>query len=92
MLTILILALLTLPFLPFILFDARRRKAMERRAAFDSPDCGEAIRAMFLHLAAYLDRCGKGVGNRPLLPMGRCAGPNRFSGIRRAVPSCRRAF
>ena len=64
-LTILILALLTLPFLPFILFDARRRKAMERRAAFDSPDCGEAIRAMFLHLAAYLDRCGKGVGNRP---------------------------
>ena len=64
-LTILILALLTLPFLPFILFDARRRKAMERRAAFDSPDCREAIRAMFLHLAAYLDRCGKGVGNRP---------------------------
>ena len=64
-LTILILALLTLPFLPFVLFDARRRKAMERRAAFDSPDCGEAIRAMFLHLAAYLDRCGKGVGNRP---------------------------
>lgn len=65
MLTILILALLTLPFLPFVLFDTRRRKAMERRAAFDSPDCGEAIRAMFLHLAAYLDRCGKGVGNRP---------------------------
>ena len=64
-LTILILALLTLPFLPFVLFDARRRKAMERRAAFDSPDCGEAIRAMFLHLTAYLDHCGKGVGNRP---------------------------
>ena len=64
-LTILILALLTLPFLPFALFDARRRKALERRAAFASPDCGEAIRAMFLHLAAYLDRCGKGVGNRP---------------------------
>ena len=58
-LTILILALLTLPFLPFVLFDARRRKAMERRAAFNSPDCGEAIRAMFLHLTAYLDPCGK---------------------------------
>ena len=64
-LTILILALLTLPFLPFVLFDARRRKAMERRAAFNSPDCGEAILAMFLHLTAYLDHCGKGAGNRP---------------------------
>ncbi len=37
---------------------------MERQAAFDS-DCRKAIRAMFLHLTAYLDHCGKGVGNRP---------------------------
>ena len=64
------MALLTLPFLPFVLFDARRRKAMERRAAFASPDCGEAIRAMFLHLTAYLDHCGKGVGNRPFSQWG----------------------
>ena len=64
-LTLLILALLTLPFLPFVLFDARRRRALERRAAFDSPDCGKAIRALFLHLTAYLDRCGKGGGNQP---------------------------
>ena len=64
-LTLLILALLTLPFLPFVLFDARRRKALERRAAFDSPDCGKAIRAIFLHLTAYLDSCGRGGGNQP---------------------------
>lgn len=64
-LTLLILALLTLPFLPFVLFDARRRRALERRAAFDSPDCGKAIRALFLHLTAYLDSCGKGGGNQP---------------------------
>ena len=43
---------------------------MERRAAFASPDCGEAIRAMFLHLTAYLDHCGKGVGNRPFSQWG----------------------
>ena len=41
LLTILILALLTLPFLPFVLFDARRRKAMERRAAFNSLTAGK---------------------------------------------------
>ena len=64
-LTLLILALLTLPFLPFVLLDARRRRALERRAAFDSPDCGKAIRALFLHLTAYLDSCGKGGGNQP---------------------------
>ena len=64
-LTLLILALLTLPFLPFVLFDARRRRALERRAAFDSPDCSEGIRALFLHLTAYLDSCGRGGGNQP---------------------------
>ena len=64
-LTLLILALLTLPFLPFVLLDARRRRALERRAAFDSPDCGKAIRALFLHLTAYLDSCGRGGGNQP---------------------------
>ena len=67
LLTLLILALLTLPFLPFVLFDARRRRALERRAAFDSPDCSEAIRALFLHLTAYLDSCGKGGGNQPFI-------------------------
>ena len=64
-LTLLILALLTLPFLPFVLFDARRRRALERRAAFEAPDCGKAIRALFLHLTAYLDSCGRGGGNQP---------------------------
>ena len=66
-LTLLILALLTLPFLPFVLFDARRRRALERRAAFGSPDCSEGIRALFLHLTAYLDSCGKGGGNQPFV-------------------------
>lgn len=65
LLAVLILALLTVPFLPFVLYDARRRKALARRAAFASPVYAEAIRAMFAHLNAYLICCGKDGGNRP---------------------------
>ena len=57
--------LLILPFLPFVLTDARRKKALARRARFNSDDKKEAIRAMFLHLIGYLESCGKGGGNRP---------------------------
>ena len=64
LLTLAILALLTLPFAPFLFFNAKRKRSLARRAAFASPDCAEAIRAMFLHLAAYLEACGMGAGNR----------------------------
>ena len=64
LLTLGILALLTLPFVPFLFFNAKRKQSLARRAAFASPDCAEAIRAMFLHLTAYLDACGMGAGNR----------------------------
>ena len=63
LLTLGILALLTLPFAPFLFFNAKRKQSLARRAAFASPDCAEAIRAMFLHLTAYLDACGMGAGN-----------------------------
>ena len=60
-----IVALLVLPFLPFLLVDSRRKKALERRELFDSEDHGEAIRAMFLHLIAYLESNGIDGGNLP---------------------------
>lgn len=60
---LLIVALLVVPFLPFLLLDSRRRKALERRERFESEDYAEAIRAIFLHLIAYLDSCGKGLEN-----------------------------
>ena len=63
LLTLGILALLTLPFAPFLFFNAKRKRSLARRAAFASPDCAEAIRAMFLHLTAYLEACGMGAGN-----------------------------
>lgn len=60
-----ILALLLLPFLPFVLLDRRRRKAEKLREEFDSPDCAAAIRAMFRHIMRYLQVCGLPAGNRP---------------------------
>lgn len=61
----LIVALLLGPFLPFLLLDSRRKKALERRKKFDSANDSEAICAIFLHVIAYLDSCGKGLGNIP---------------------------
>ena len=65
LLTLGILALLTLPFAPFLFFNAKRKRSAARRSAFASADHAEAIRAMFLHLIAYLDACGMGAENLP---------------------------
>lgn len=58
-------ALVALPFSPFLLLNARRKKAQQARAAFDSADISEAICALFRHAAAYWSACGYGGGNRP---------------------------
>lgn len=63
-LTLLILALLTLPFLPFLLYDARRRRIKMMCLDFESPYCALAIHAMFLHIAAWHEVCGLHAGNR----------------------------
>ena len=54
-----------LPFMPAAALNRRRRKAREKRAAFDSPDRGEALCAMFRHTARYLEATGHGAGNLP---------------------------
>lgn len=64
-LCLMILALLTVPFLPFLFFNAQRKRAQARRSVFFSDDCAQAVRAIFLHISAYLDCCGKGGGNLP---------------------------
>ena len=61
---LLIMALLLAPFVPFMLLDSRKRRALKRRAAFASDDCSEAICAMFLHIVAYLESSGLAVGNK----------------------------
>ena len=47
LLFVLIIALLLVPFLPFLWLDRQKRKAAAMRADFDSPDCKQAILAMF---------------------------------------------
>lgn len=54
LLLLITLALLLLPFLPFLWLDKQKRKAAAMRAAFDAPDCAQAICAMFQHIVLCL--------------------------------------
>ena len=58
LLLLLAIAALVLPFLPFAAMNARRKKALETRAAFDSEDNSAAICAMFRHVVRYLNTAG----------------------------------
>ena len=59
-----VLALLILPFAPFLLLNARKRKAAEARKAFASENVGEAVCAIFRQVILWLDAVGRGAGNR----------------------------
>ena len=58
-------ALLILPFVPFLLLDRRRKKALEARKIFMSDDVSEAVCAVFQRIIAWLENTGHGAGNRP---------------------------
>ena len=58
-------AMVILPFLPFLYFNAHRKKALEARRLFQAENPGEALCAMFRHAAAYLENGGCGGGNLP---------------------------
>ena len=58
-------AAVILPFVPAAVLNRRQKKARETRAAFMSPDRNEAACAMFRHAAKYLEKTGRGAGNRP---------------------------
>ncbi len=60
-----VLALLTVPFLPFLWLNARRKQAAEIRAAFGSANVSEAVCAMFRQVIAWLEAMGFGAGNLP---------------------------
>lgn len=65
LLLLLSLAVVVLPFLPFLYGNARRKKALEARRLFQAENPGEALRAMFRCAAAYLENGGRGGGNLP---------------------------
>ena len=58
-------AVVILPFLPFLLVNARRKKAMKAREAFQSENVSEAVCAVFQQVIAWLEATGHGKGNIP---------------------------
>lgn len=64
------LALLIVPFLPFLLLERAKRRAAARRTAFESADAAAAIRAMFAHMMLLLRACGLQTENRPFAQCG----------------------
>ena len=65
-----VIALLVIPFAPFLLLNRARRRSAETRAAFEDNDNAAAIRAMFRHTVNWLCACGMKQENRPYA---RCA-------------------
>lgn len=57
--------LLILPFVPFIIVNMRRNRAMRQQADFDAPDGSLAVRAMFRHVVRYLSASGMQEKNVP---------------------------
>lgn len=62
-LLLLAVALITLPFAPFLLLNARWKKAEKEREAFSSGGRGEAVQAVFRRVIRWLEAAGAGGGN-----------------------------
>ena len=60
-----VVAILVVPFAPFLLVSRARRRSQEKRAAFADEDNAVAIRAMFRHTVDWLQACGMKTENRP---------------------------
>ena len=58
-------ALLILPFVPFTVLNARRKRARDTMALFESGDTAEAVCAIFGSVVDWLDAMGCGQGNLP---------------------------
>ena len=58
-------ALVILPFLPFVLLNRRRKRALDARKEFESENVSEAVFAIFQHIAASLEAMGYGDRSMP---------------------------
>lgn len=56
--------LLSLPFLPFLLINARQKKAREAQKVFYSENVNEAVCAIFQQIIQWMDLTGHGSANR----------------------------
>ena len=64
LLLLLTVALVVVPFAPFLALNVRRRKAQEARKIFASEAVGEAVCAIFQQVVVWLNAMGYGGGNR----------------------------
>lgn len=64
LLFILTVAVVILPFAPFMILNARKKKAREIQEAFGSPDIREAVQAIFRQVIRWLEATRHGAGNR----------------------------
>ena len=92
LLLLLAVALLVLPFLPFLLFNARRKKALEARRAFESENVSEAVGAIFQQVIRWLEITGNGGGNLPYPAWAEQAARALPPDAAARVPSCAEAF
>ena len=60
-----LIAVVILPFAPFFLLNARKKKALEARKAFASDNISEAVCAIFRQVITWLDETGHDAGNLP---------------------------
>ena len=60
-----VVAVLVIPFLPFLLLNHAKQRTETARASFAQTDNAAAIRAMFTHTILWLRRCGLDTENRP---------------------------
>ena len=63
LLLLLTAAVVSLPFAPFLLLNARRKKAREARGVFASENVSEAVCAIFRQVIAWLNETGHSAGN-----------------------------
>jgi hypothetical protein len=63
LLLLLAVALVVVPFAPFLLLNARRKKAQEARKIFESENISEAVCAIFHQIISWLDAADHGAGN-----------------------------
>ena len=65
LLLLLTASMVILPFLPFVLLNQRRKKALDARKVFESENVSKAVFAIFQHVTAWLEAMGYGEGNAP---------------------------
>ena len=65
LLLLLSMLLVVLPFFPFLLLNARRKRIMKIRQSFQSENVSEAIKTIFQHVISWLEMTGNGAGNLP---------------------------